>query len=488
MNKIAFALLLLPVILWSQANRNTSANPVRFYYRDKIVSLEIWRGSDKITDSLKTYYSNGKLNEVFYYDDKGHKNSNCFQYNNQGEKLVTWNFLHGKLLSRTDHKLPFGNKETEENTKKNLQLLTELNLKTNYNPTKPGDLYKRGSLRARLANKTLALEDFKKIEYSLNKSIKNTTTVVPDSIIAKREVFKSILYDNLANLYASLEMENYAFQYYYKAITTAPKDNRILYNFTGYLQQKKSNDLALYYFKKIIAEQPEHAHARWGIAKLYSDMGDYEKAMENIEIAFKHEKVIIERTSAYGGRNLRTTRGLLYHKLGESEKGIIDLKMALEMDPNNSYAMKNLGIIYLDQEKYDDACPLFEKAKELNYTLTYDEQDLDALLENACSKRTKSDQAIAAATPDQAIKESTSDQAVVTPKPFVYPNPAKTIITIQNYDFKNFAYEFFDFESNSILRGKSSESTIDVTRLNPGFYILKIFNTTSPQTFKIIKE
>lgn len=470
MNKIAFILLLLPVLLWSQTNTDTSNNVIRFYYRDKIVSLEIWRGSDKIKDSLKIYYSNGKLNEVFYYDEKGLNNSNCYQYTKKGEKMVTWNFSHGKLLSRIDHQLPFDNKETEENTKKNLQMLTELNQRTNYNATKINDLYIRGSLRNRLGNKNLALDDFKRIERHINNDAKNTSKILPDSTIAKREKFKSSVYDNLAGLYARLEMENYAFQYYYKAMKAAPKDNRILYNFAGYLQQRKSNDIALYYFKKIIEEQPEHAHARWGIAKLYSDIGEYEKAMENINVAFKHEEAIIARTAGYGGRNLRTTRGLLYHKLGESEKGIKDLKEALEMEPNNSYAMKNLGIIYLDQEKYDKACALFEKAKELDYTLSYDENDLDALLENACNKVT------------------TPNQAIVVAKPFVYPNPATTMITIRNYDYKNFNYEFFDFESNSVLRGNSAEGTIDVTGLNSGFYILKILNTDSPQTFKIIKE
>lgn len=470
MNKIVYTLLLFPILLSSQTNDTDPTNKVtRHYYKDKVISVEVWRGTDKIVDSLKTYHNNGKINEIFYFDTKGHKNTNCFQYNNLGEKLVTWNFSHGKLLSRTDHKLPFNNKETEENAKKHLQLLTELNTRTNYNPTNINDLNKRGNLRARLGNRTLAIDDLKKVEWIINKNAKDTTKVISESVKANREKFKSSLYDLFANLYGALEMENCTYQYYVKAMAAAPKDNRILYNFANYLQQKKSNDLARYYLEKIIAEQPEHGHARWGIAKLYSDIGENEKAMENINIAFIKEKIIIERSSNYGGRDLRTTRGLLYHKLGDSEKGIQDLKQALKMDPNNSYAMKNLGIIYLNQKKYNDACQLFEKAKGLDYTLVFDEKDLDALLESACHN-------------------VQSEIAIEKTKPFVFPNPATTMITIKNYDFKNFDYEFFDFESNSVLRGNSPDGTIDVSRLNPGFYILKVFNTDSPQTFKIIKE
>jgi len=466
MCKFLIYFLFFSVLMTAQTNNTNRLK--RYYYKDSVVSVEIWSGKDKKLDSLKTYYSNGKLNEVFYYDEKGFKNSNCYQLNKEGEKQVTWNFLHGKLISRTDHKLPF-NKVNEENAKNQLQYLTELNQKTNYNPTAIYDLYRRGSLRAGLGNTTLALEDLKKAENYLNKISKNKNSSKLDKALASREKFKSNLYDLMANVYLDLEMENHAIGYFYKAMASAPNDMRILYNFASLLRVKKSTDLAQYYLEKVIATMPEHGFARWSLSILYSDKGEYQKAMENMSVAFPREKNIIARSTDYGGRDLRTTRGFLYHKLGESEKGIQDLKEALEMDKNNSYAMKNLGIIYLEQQKYDEACKLFEKARELKYSLVFDEKDLDGLLESACNKA--------------RLKE-----AIIIPKPFVFPNPATTSITIGNYDFKNFDFEFFDFESNSILKGKSSNTTIDVRSLMSGFYLLKIYNTDSPQTFKIIKE
>lgn len=105
----------------------------------------------------------------------------------------------------------------------------------------------------------------------------------------------------------------------------------------------------------------------------------------------------------------------------------------------------------------------------MDYTLTYDENDLDTLLESACNN-------------------VQSEVIAAKPKPFVYPNPAVTEITIENYDFRNFDYEFFDYESNSVLRGNTSDNVIGVSRLQPGFYILKIYNSDSPQTFKVIKN
>lgn len=466
--KIVVALLLFPVFLSGQVKSNDETDKVsRYFYNDNVVSVEIWYGPDKKPDSTKTYYSNGKLNEVFYYDDKGLKDSNAFQYSKQGEKLVTWNFSHGKLMSRTDHKLP-SNKDREETVKKALKLLAEIDARTNYNPTKVNDLYNRGVLLISLGNTTLALEDLKKVEYSIDKDPKNKDLISSDTLEKKKAVFRSRLYDRLANIYASLEMDNFAFNYCYKAIKNAPDDLRILYNFAVLLQRRKSYDLARFYLEKIVAQKPDHAHAQWALAILYSDLGEYQKAMESISVAFKYEKTIIDKSIGYGGRDLRTTRGFIYHKLGESDKGIADLKYVLEMDKNNSYAMKNLGIIYLDQHKYKKACELFQKANELNYALVYDEVDLPSLLESACN--------------------NVQLEITAARKPFVYPNPAHETIAIDNLKAKDFDFEFFDFESKSALKGKTSDGTINVLGLNSGFYILKITIEGHVETFKVIKE
>ncbi|WP_291147727.1 tetratricopeptide repeat protein [Flavobacterium sp. UBA7680] len=461
--KIFFVVLIWPFFLLAQEKQKEVAdNVTRYYYDDKVVSVEIWFGADKKQDSSKTYYPSGKVNEVFYFDKDGLKDGDCFQYNYQGEKLVTWNFAHGKMMGRTDHKLPF-NKDREESVKKALKMLTDINARTNFNPTSINDLYNRGVLGVSLGNNTLAIEDLKKVEFAIDKDPKNKKVVESDSAQKKTAVFRSKLYDRMGSVYATLEMEGFAYNYYFKAIKNAPTDYRILYNFATLLQKRKSNDLARYYLEKIIKEKPDHAYAYWALARLLSDEGENEKAFENIEKAFQYDKGNIK-----GGRDLRTTRGLLYHKMGESKKGIADLEVALEMDKNNSYAMKNLGIIYLDKKKYDAACPLFQKAKELHYSLVYDENDLDSLLESACNK--------------QPLEKS------VKKKPFVSPNPAQTTIYIENFDAKNFDFEFFNFESKSVLKGKTSDGTINIIGLDSGFYILKTTVGDSVETFKVIKE
>lgn len=461
--KIFFALLFLPVLLFSQEKNNEKKEDVsRYFYNDHTVSVEIWYGPDKKPDSTKTFYPNGKLNEIFYYD-KGLKNGDSFQYNKQGEKLVTLNYSQGKLVSRTDHKLPFG-KDREESLKNALKLLTDINTRTNYNPTSVNDLYNRGVLSISLGNTTLALEDLKKVEYSIDKDPKNKA--LSDSLAEKKDVFRNKLYDRLASIYASLDMDSFAFNYYYKAVKNAPDDLHILYHFADLLQDRKVYDLARYYLEKIVTKKPDTVEARWALARLYSDTGEYQKAMDNITIAFRYEKNI-ERNTLDAGRNLRTTRGLLYHKLGESDKGIAELKEALKKNEKNSYAMKNLGIIYLDQHKYKKACELFRSANELKYSLVYDETDLSSLLESACS--------------------NTKPQVIDLKKPLVYPNPVSTIVSVENFDL-NFDYEFFSFESISVLKGKSTDGKIDVSTLASGFYLLKVVAGNSTEIFRVIKE
>ncbi|WPR71342.1 T9SS type A sorting domain-containing protein [Flavobacterium sp. NG2] len=485
--------LLLPMFMLGQnENSNTlnAINPVKRYnYNDGVTAMEYWYGIDKILDSVKTFHKDGSKNEIFYYNSKNQKHGNAYQYNKQGELLVTWTFENGKLLSRTDHKLPF-NKDSEEVIKKAISSLAELNTRTNFNPTKINDIYRRASLRHKLGNNFLSLQDYKIIEAYTDKFYSDPKKIISDSIKIKMDGNSSRLYDAIANIYGTLEMENSAMHYFCKALKLAPKDNRILYNFANFLQHTKSNDLALVYLNKVLEIMPNHAFAQWALAKLYSDRGEYEKAMPHIIIAAEREKNIIERSSGYGGRNIKTTRGLIYHKTGETEKGISDLKAELAIDKNNSYAMKNLGIIYLDQKKYTEACELFQKAKKLEYTKIYDENDLEGLLELACNNP---EAIVESEVKSVSATVSSTDSATAANRlpaviPYIYPNPVQDIIHIIDLDPTATRYELFDYQSKLIQKGECKGSTIEATKLISGFYILKIYKDQITYSFKIIKE
>ncbi|MEO6189843.1 MAG: hypothetical protein ABIO44_05155, partial [Saprospiraceae bacterium] len=61
-------------------------------------------------------------------------------------------------------------------------------------------------------------------------------------------------------------------------------------------------------------------------------------------------------------------RGLSKIKLGQIVEGFQDINRSFELDPNNSYGFRTLGIYYFDKGDLNDALQLFIKAKELDNT------------------------------------------------------------------------------------------------------------------------
>ena len=65
--KNVFGFLFLPIGLLAQTKSAESIdNVTQYFYDDRVPSIQIWYGPDKKPDSTKTYYQDGKLNEVFY--------------------------------------------------------------------------------------------------------------------------------------------------------------------------------------------------------------------------------------------------------------------------------------------------------------------------------------------------------------------------------------------------------------------------------------
>jgi hypothetical protein len=191
----------------------------RYFYRDKEVAIEKYYGDDKKLDSLKTYYPSGEIDEDFHYN-KGRYDGLSFKYNRQGEKVTTWKFENGKLIERTNHKIEF-NKKTEEKVINAYSTLLILNDKLKQNPKDFKSTYKRASIRNFLGNKTLALNDFKKIEKKILKISEKKK--IPNRML-------SGIYDQLASIYSGYEMLNHSIHYKLKAIKTSPTESRLYYN------------------------------------------------------------------------------------------------------------------------------------------------------------------------------------------------------------------------------------------------------------------
>jgi len=460
-----FVLLLVSFSIYSFPKNNQQTdfqkNKIsRIYYDDGVVAIERFYGTDKIMDSIKTYHKNGKKNEFFYYKD-GKLNGDCYQFNRAGEIVVTWTFKRGLLRKRIDRKIEFhkNNKATVEKAHKTLK---EAKLRLKINPKELGALYAQATARYRLGNFVLALSGFKYLETYIENLAKNFKSISPK--------VEANVYDCLGTIYASYELENTAIHYKLKAIKTSPEQSRLYHNLGSYLFQLNCHRLAIAYLNRAKEFFPNHAFANWLLSAIYTDLEQYDLALQFNTIAFEREKNINKLSDGRAEIDVKTIRGFLYHKLGDSEKGIEFLEEALELNQNNSFALRSLGIIYHDLEEYNTACDLLQKAKTLGYEKIHDRDDLNYYLDYSCENKT-----------DLA-------QVKFIDKPFVYPNPTTDIITVKNIQSEEYAYALFDYNGRLISEGISKNKAIDISRFIAGLYVMNINDNGQSYSFKIIKQ
>ena len=474
-NRLVFFILF--VSYWNMHAQITASNSndtKYYFYSDKVVSIIKWYGDDKKIDSLKTYYTSGELNERFYFYN-GRLQGKSYKYNRIGGKLTTWEFSKGKLITRTDHKIEF-NKKTEEKVKKAHAKLKDLNLKLKEDPNNLKLRYQRASVRSYLENTTLALNDFKKAEKKILKISK--TKKVPEKILGS-------LYDHLANIYQGYEMHNHCIQYKLKALKASPKESRLYYNLGYYLISLKSYRLGIPYLNKAIEMVPNHSFANWSLAAAYTDLEDYKKAMTCVNIAFKNEATLYKRGRGTAERDLRTIRGLLYHKLGDSDKGVADLEEALNINNNNSFAYRNLGVIYYDLGAYNRACQSLQKANDLGYEKIHDRDDLQDYLELSCENVAMIEKDAPA---EVVLKTEPILGSKFHNKPYIYPNPTKGVVNIKNLPFEGYHYLVFDYTGKMVLEGESRKTPINMSQFPTGVYILKAIKNNLIETIRFIKE
>ncbi|MBU2950090.1 T9SS type A sorting domain-containing protein [Tamlana agarivorans] len=474
MKKLCIALfVLVSMVNISAQNKNSSEKHVkRFFYKDSVVSIERFYRENKRIDSIKTYYKSGEPDECFYFKN-GRYQGTAYKFNKFGETLTTWVFDDGHLLKRTDHKIELTTKNKEKVQKYHAKLIDDSNkIKTNPNDLKTR--YSRAKIRRYFDNNTLALHDFNQIKHNLEKisKIKN----VPEKIMGG-------MYDNLASIYQDYEMENYTIHYRLKAINASPKESRLYYNLGNYLVQIQSYRLGIPFLNKAVKMVPGHSFANWSLSVAYTDLGEYEKAMAFVNTAFKNEDNIhrLSMGTSYE-RDLHTTRGYLYHKLGETDKGITDLEEALKINKNNAFAYRNLGEIYYDLENYDLACEYLQKAETLGYEKTHDRHDIEELLEYAC------DQVLIQEQKSQIQAENKpATLAKFTVKPYAYPNPTRDVVNIKNLSFKNYNFLVFDYAGKMVKQG-TKNTGINLSSLPNGVYIIKLMDQDKIETFRVIKE
>lgn len=449
---------------------------LKTFFKNGLIAKEIYTGIDEKFDSIKTYHITGGLDERFYFTMNNRLEGVCEKFSSEGKLQTTWVFKNGVLINRTDHFKEFNtkNKETAEYNYDNI-VKTNLQLKTDSNNL--GLIWNRASSRIYLKDNILAEMDFLLLKSQLE-NIKANLTANNKANFPTLNKDLAEIYSRLATLYSRFENDNLVIDYQLKAVQTDPAEIRHVLNLGGSLtSENQEYRLAIYYLNQVISKVPNHNFANWALGATYLELEQYQKAADCINLAFENEANLYVNGYGTNENDLRTIRGLAYHKLGKTALGIKDLKEALRINDKNSVANKYLGIVNDDLNDSQKACEYFQKSRELGYEKKYYNKSLESYIKKVCK--------------ENASKITDSKSALsINPKdlPYIGPNPAENFVEVFNYPYTNFSYTINDVGGKRVGHGIAANKTIQVSGIPSGLYILTIEKEGKHETFKLIKK
>lgn len=465
-----FSTLFVFLVFANQAIAQKNGTVSRAFYKNGLVAREFYMGKDQKVDSIKTYHIVGGLDERFLFDDDVLPNGLCQKFSAEGKLKTTWLYKKGVLIKRTDY-FKETNLKNKAMADENYAIIANNNELLKADPTNSSLLYQRAIARIYLQDNVLAEFDFLGFKSQLE-NIKANPDFAQKFPTLNRDLAE--IYSRLSTIYSRFENDNMSISYKLFAIQTDPTETRHYYNLGSYLATEAHDyRLAMYYLNEVVKRVPNHNFAHWVLGYCYLELEEYEKVIENINIAIKNEANLYEFGYGNAEGDLRTLRGLAYHKVGKTDLGIADLEEAIKINPKNSIAYKHLGIVYDDLNKKEEACRYFQKSRELGYEKKYFNKELQSFIDNACNATQKNKE-----VPEIGIKSL----------PFIAPNPAENSVEVFNLPFDDFKFEIYNIDSKMLLQGNSSNKIIDVSRLSTGFYILTVSKDGKTFTFKLIKK
>lgn len=157
--------------------------------------------------------------------------------------------------------------------------------------------------------------------------------------------------------------DNYSQAYYFRAICYAESGK----------VESASND-----FDKALQLDPNLAEAYLNRAFYVKEKsGDYTGAVAD------YNKFIALNTSS-NNSFAYSNRGYSKYKLNRFSDAIDDIEKSIQLDPENSYAYKNLALVYIALDKLELACSNLSKASSLGYSKQYGDE-VEKLFGEYCS-------------------------------------------------------------------------------------------------------
>jgi tetratricopeptide (TPR) repeat protein len=489
--KIFICIFLLATTLGSGQSK-IKPNVEKSFFKGCEIARENYIGPEKTIDSIKTYHLSGKIDEKFYFNKKSQLDGLGQKISEDGIVMATWLYRKGVLIERKDYLKKTANIKTKPQVDFNYANIKSCDSLLKINPKRVEIIYSKACSQNYLGENILSEIDFIFLKNSLEKlkaSTSSTDTLVRNSINEKL----ADVYDRLSTIYNRFDNQLLSLEYHFKAVQANPTSNIHRYNLgAAFATQVEDYRLALYYLNQVVNERPNHNFANWALGLVYLELEEYQKSLDCLNIAFKSEKGLYENGYGNAESDLRTIRGLVYHKLGKTDLGITNLNKALEINDKNSVANKYLGIIYSDLGQNQKACAYFQKSRELGYEKKYPKKSLATFINKTCVVENLTHNEVEKKAENNQVNESQksvlTSEISVKDLPYIAPNPAENFVEVFNFDGSNYDFTIFNVAGSQILKGISKLKKIQVSDIPTGLYILIIEKEGRTERFKLLKK
>lgn len=121
-------------------------------------------------------------------------------------------------------------------------------------------------------------------------------------------------------------------------------------------------ELKIEYYTKAIELCPKHIFANYIRGWAYSDLGEYQKAIDDYSKAIEQLDPKTNSVHKLLGSFLYFKRAIAYIDLGEYQKAIDDYTKTIKLNPEDANAYYNRGLTYVFREFPTAACGDFYQA------------------------------------------------------------------------------------------------------------------------------
>lgn len=171
-----------------------------------------------------------------------------------------------------------------------------------------------------------------------------------------------------------------AFKILEDALKFDPESIMVLNNLALQYSTTKDFHAARVYLNRALAVNSEEMTTLANMGFVALESGKYQQALDILDF-------VIEKDSTLGF--VYNNRGFVKYKLEQFDEALADINHAIELSPANAYAYKNRALVYLSTNQKEQACEDLLFAKSLNYTLDYDNEVLDLLMDNCLNVNEK---------------------------------------------------------------------------------------------------